>query len=118
MFRPVLPCQTWNVAGRYGPAGRQATGRFREAMAMLRHSIIGITALCAFATAAAAQGKMNCNDLYKGALEKIYKEQTEGLEPNRIAELHRLALRAFDACSAGDEFNARAFFDEIDKWRR
>jgi len=87
-------------------------------MAMLRHSIIGITALCAFATAAAAQGKMNCNDLYKGALEKIYKEQTEGLEPNRIAELHRLALRAFDACSAGDEFNARAFFDEIDKWRR
>jgi len=85
---------------------------------MLRPSIIGMTVLCVFTTGAVAQGKMNCNDLYKGALEKIYTVQNEGLEPNRIAELHRLALRAFDACSAGDEFNARAFFDEIDRWRR
>jgi len=85
---------------------------------MMRLSIISTAALFVYTTAVAAQATMNCNDLYKGALEKIYKEQTGGLEPNRIAELQRLALRAFDACSAGDEFNARAFFDEIDKWRR
>jgi hypothetical protein len=37
---------------------------------------------------------------------QIYKEEVGELEVNRIAELHRLALRGYDACSAGDELNA------------
>ena len=65
-----------------------------------------------------AQAAVDCNALYKDALEKVHKEEMGGLEANKIAELHRLALRAYDACSAGDEFNARDFFDQLDRWRR
>jgi hypothetical protein len=54
----------------------------------------------------------------RSALEKVHRKDVGGLEANEIAELHRLALRAYDACSAGDEFNARALFDERDRWRR
>jgi hypothetical protein len=88
-----------------------------EEKSMSRSAFIGIAALTIFG-ATSAQGAMDCNALYKGALEKVHKEEIGGLEANRIADLHRLALRAYDACSAGDEFNAREFFDQLDKWRR
>jgi hypothetical protein len=70
------------------------------------------------AGATSSQAALDCGALYKSALEKVHREEVGGLEPNKIAELHRLALRAYDACSAGDEFNARALFDELDRWRR
>jgi hypothetical protein len=89
-----------------------------EENSMSRSALIGIAALVGISGATSAQGAMDCNALYKGALEKVHKEEMGGLETNRIAELHRLALRAYDACSAGDEFNARDFFDQLDKWRR
>jgi len=84
---------------------------------MMRLLIISIAALSVFTASAWAQS-MDCNGLYKAALEKILKEEIGGLETTKLAELHRLALRAYDACSAGDEFNARAFFDELDRHRR
>ena len=85
---------------------------------MARSAFVGIAALAVVAGATSAHGAMDCNALYKGALEKIHKEEMGDLETNRIADLHRLALRAYDACSAGDEFNARDFFDQIERWRR
>ena len=85
---------------------------------MLRTAFIGIAVLGFIAATASAQNKMDCDALYKSVLAKIHQEEAMGLEVNRIAKLHRLAVRAYDACSAGDEFNARTFFDELDKWRR
>ena len=85
---------------------------------MSRLALIGIAACVIMASASSSRGALDCGALYRSALEKVHKEEVGGLEPNRIAELHRLALRAYDACSAGDEFNARAFFDELDRWRR
>ena len=82
---------------------------------MLRSALIGIAALGVIAGAASAQGKMDCGGLYKGALDKFHKDRAAGLAPDRIANVHRLALRAFDACSAGDEFNAKTFFDQLDR---
>ena len=84
---------------------------------MFRSALIGAAVSAVIAGAASAQ-KLRLNTLYKGALEKIHKEEVAGLEVNRVAELHRLALRGYDACSAGDEFNARDFFDQLDRWRR
>jgi hypothetical protein len=89
-----------------------------EEKCMSRSALIGIAVLAGISGATSAQGAMDCNALYKGALEKVHNEEKTGLETNRIAELHRLALRAYDACSAGDEFNARDFFDQVDRWRR
>ena len=85
---------------------------------MSRSALIGIAALTGIFGATSAQGAMDCDALYKGALEKVHKEEMGDLETNRVAELHRLALRAYDACSAGDEFNARDFFDQFDRWHR
>ena len=56
---------------------------------------------------------MDCAALYKGALEKFHKEKAAGLPAERIANANRIALRAYDACSAGDEFNAKTFFDQL-----
>jgi hypothetical protein len=89
-----------------------------EEESMARSALVGIAVLVGISGATSAQGAMDCNTLYKGALEKVHKEEMGGLETNRIAELHRLALRAYDACSAGDEINARDFFDQLDRWRR
>ena len=85
---------------------------------MSRLTLIGIAACANMASATSSLGALDCGAPYRSALEKVHKEKAGGLEPNRIAELHRLALRAYDACSAGDEFNAREFFDQLDKWRR
>jgi hypothetical protein len=85
---------------------------------MSRLTPIGIAACAIIAGATSSQAALDCGALYRSALEKVHKEEAGGLEPDKIAELHRLALRGFDACSAGDEFNARAFFDELDRWRR
>ena len=83
---------------------------------MLRTAFIGITALGFIAGTASAQDKMDCGALYKGYMEKLHADV--GLEGNKFVALHRLALRGYDACSAGDEFNARDFWDEIDRYRR
>ena len=81
---------------------------------MLRTALISITALGFIAGTASAQDKMDCDALYKGFLAKVHA--AVGLEGDRIVDLHRLALRGYDACSAGDEFNARNFWEEVDRY--
>ena len=58
---------------------------------------------------------MDCGAMYKSALEKFHKEKAAGLPAEKIADANRIALRAYDACSAGDEFNAKTFFDQLDR---
>ena len=80
---------------------------------MIRAALIGIAAMGVIAGSASAQGKMDCGALYKSALEKFHKEKAAGLPAEKIADANRIALRAFDACTAGDEFNAKTFFDTL-----
>ncbi len=81
---------------------------------MLKSVLIGIAALGVIAGAASAQGKMDCGGLYKTAIEKFHREKAAGLPAEKIANANRIALRAFDACSAGDEFNAANFWRQLD----
>jgi hypothetical protein len=81
---------------------------------MLKSVLIGIAALAVIAGAATAQGKMDCGALYKTAIEKFHREKAAGLPAERIANANRIALRAFDACSAGDEFNAATYFQQLE----
>ena len=80
---------------------------------MLKPVLIGIAALGVIAGAASAQGKMDCGALYKTAIEKFHREKAAGLPAEKIANANRIALRAFDACSAGDEFNAATYFQQL-----
>jgi hypothetical protein len=85
---------------------------------MFRSVIIGMAALGVIAGAASAQGKMDCAGLYKSTMEKFTKEKAASLPGDQLAEKHRIALRAYDACSAGDEFNATKFFQQLSEEAR
>ena len=80
---------------------------------MLRFALIGIAAMGVIAGAASAQGKMDCGALYKDTLVKFHAEKAADLPADKLANAHRIALRAYDACSAGDEFNATKFFQQL-----
>jgi hypothetical protein len=79
---------------------------------MVRITLVGLAALGLMAGAVSAQGKMDCSAAYKGFMDKF--QQGQGAMPgDQIANVHRLALRAYDACQAGDEFNSRQLFDSL-----
>ncbi|HEY5831537.1 MAG: hypothetical protein ACAH24_21445 [Hyphomicrobiaceae bacterium] len=66
---------------------------------------------------AIAQGKMDCGKAYKGFFEKLDREKYAKISPEQLAGVSRLALRAYDACQAGDELDAKALFDRLDKMK-
>ena len=39
------------------------------------------------------------------------------ISPEQLAGVSRMALRAYDACQAGDELDAKALFDRLDKMK-
>jgi len=84
---------------------------------MLRSALIGAAALGLIAGAALAQGKMDCGKAYKGFWEKLEREKYSKISPEQLAGVSRLALRAYDACQAGDEQDAKALFERLDKMR-
>jgi len=69
------------------------------------------------APAAVAQGKMDCGKAYKGFWEKLDREKYAKISAEQLAGISRLALRAYDACQAGDELDAKALFDKLEKMR-
>ena len=96
-------------------AGGAAPGRpvNHKENRMLRSALISVAALGVIASAASAQGKMDCGALYKNTLVKFHADKAASLPPDKLANAHRIALRAYDACSAGDEFNATQFYQQL-----
>jgi hypothetical protein len=82
---------------------------------MLRSTLIGLVALGVMAGAATAQTKMDCSRLYKDFWEKFDREKYAKISAEQLAGVSRMALRAYDACQAGDEQDARALFDRLSK---
>jgi hypothetical protein len=60
-----------------------------------------------------AQTKMDCSRLYKDFWEKMDRERSAKISAEQLAGVSRLALRAYDACQAGDELDAKALFDKL-----
>jgi hypothetical protein len=82
---------------------------------MLRSTLIGFVALGVMAGAATAQTKMDCSRLYKDFWEKFDREKFAKISAEQLSGVSRMALRAYDACQAGDEQDARALFDRLSK---
>jgi hypothetical protein len=82
---------------------------------MLRSTLIGFVALGVMAGAATAQTKMDCSRLYKDFWEKMEREKFAKISAEQLAGVSRMALRAYDACQAGDEQDAKALFDRLSK---
>lgn len=84
---------------------------------MLRSLLIGLAALGTMAGAAAAQGKLDCGKAYKDVWERLDRERFAKISPEQLAGVNRMALRAFDACEAGDEQDAKALFERLDRMK-
>jgi hypothetical protein len=84
---------------------------------MLRSLLIGFAALGMMAGAVAAQGKMDCGQAYKGFWEKLDREKYARITPEQLAGVSRMALRAYDACQAGDELEAKELFERLDRMK-
>ena len=82
---------------------------------MLRSTLIGLMALGLLAGAATAQTKMDCSRLYKDFWEKFDREKYAKISAEQLPGVSRMALRAYDACQAGDEQDAKALFDRLSK---
>ena len=84
----------------------------RLASAVLALAVLAAPALT---TVAVAQTKMDCSRLYKDFWEKFDREKFAKIPAEQLAGVSRLALRAYDACQAGDDLDAKALFDRLNK---
>jgi hypothetical protein len=82
---------------------------------MLRSTLIGVVALGMIPGVATAQTKMDCSRMYKDFWEKLDQQKFAKISAEQLAGVSRMALRAYDACQAGDEQDARALFDRLSK---
>ena len=57
--------------------------------------------------------RMDCSRLYKDFWEKRDPQAYARITPDQLAGVSRMALRAYDACEAGDEQDAKALFDRL-----
>jgi hypothetical protein len=58
-------------------------------------------------------GKMDCGKLYKDFWQKRDPQSFGKISPEQLAGVSRMALRAYDACQAGDEQDARALLARL-----
>jgi hypothetical protein len=78
--------------------------------------VLGLAVLASpafMAGSAIAQTKMDCSRLYKDFWEKLDREKFAKLPGDQLAGVSRSALRAYDACQAGDELEAKEMFDRL-----
>jgi hypothetical protein len=81
-------------------------------------SVIALVVLASPALVAGpalAQTKMDCSRLYKDFWEKFDREKFAKISAEQLSGVSRLALRAYDACQAGDELDAKALFERLNK---
>jgi anti-sigma-K factor RskA len=57
----------------------------------------------------------DCSRLYKGFWGKLENNRYARISAEQLAGVSRMALRAYDACQAGDESDANALFRRLDR---
>jgi hypothetical protein len=62
---------------------------------MLRFALVGLATLGLIVGGASAQSKMDCGKAYKSELKR---EENAKISDQQLADVNRLALRAYDAC--------------------
>ncbi len=63
----------------------------------------------------AAQTRMDCSRMYKEFWGRLDREKLAKIPAEKLAAVSRLALRAYDACQAGDDMDGKAQFDRLYK---
>ena len=81
----------------------------------MKRFTVAALALGLLAGPALAQTKMDCSRLYKDFWEKFDREKYAKISAEQLAGVSRMALRAYDACQAGDEQDAKALFERLQR---
>ena len=84
---------------------------------MSKCAVIGFVAFGLMTGGVSAQGKMDCGKAYKGFWDKLERDKYAKISPEQLAGVSRMALRAYDACQAGDDLDAKALFERLDKMK-
>lgn len=79
----------------------------------MKRLALAVAALAALAVPAAANP--NCAKDYKGFWDQFNNGPAKSLTAEQHAIVSRQALRAFDACTAGDESSAKSIFTRLNE---
>jgi hypothetical protein len=80
---------------------------------MLRTALAALAITGALA-ASPANAMINCANDYKDFWEKLMREAGSAkMTGEQVAGVNRAALRAYDACTAGDESFAKQLFEKL-----
>ena len=60
---------------------------------------------------------LDCGGLYKGFWRKLDRDKYAKISAEQLAGVSRMALRAYDACQAGDEPDADVLFGRLRRMR-
>ena len=79
---------------------------------MERSALVGLLALAVMPGLLPGQSTVGCFEAYKSYLEGLKQRK---ISPEQRKALHRWAMRAYDACEAGDEQDATSLFDRLQR---
>jgi hypothetical protein len=79
----------------------------------MKRLALAIVAVAAVGATASAQN-LNCEKDYRAFWDRMAAAGAKNLSGKQLADINRVAVRGFDACTAGDQrFNAKDFFDKL-----
>jgi hypothetical protein len=58
---------------------------------------------------------VGCGSRYKDFWQSFDRQKVARMPAEQLAGVSRMALRAYDACEAGDEQDAKALFDRLSR---
>ena len=71
---------------------------------------LAAVAVTVLANPAAAE---HCGKDFKSFWDKLERRNYAGISPEQLAGMSRMALRAYDACQAGDQREAKTLFERL-----
>jgi opacity protein-like surface antigen len=78
----------------------------------MKQLLVAIVAVAAFSGSAIAA---DCAKDYKDFWDQFNSGSAKGLTGDKLAIANRAALRAYDACSAGDDSSASSLFKKLNE---
>jgi hypothetical protein len=82
----------------------------------MRRILVSVAAIVAVPMATVAQSPLTphaCELNYKAFVGRM-SEASSKLSGRELADIHRVAVRGFDACTSGDQrFDAKGFFEKL-----
>ena len=76
----------------------------------MRLVVVAVIALMSLASTARAD---ECGQNFKSFWAKLEHKNYQGISAERLAGMSRMALRAYDACEAGDRREANVLFERL-----